>query len=81
MGEITIKVPQKIRRTFRIDSPSVADEILHDLERYSEDLSAKHPHQASDFKTLRELIGKYRDRPDEETRFAIETANDWRSRW
>lgn len=80
MGEITIKVPQKINRCFRVNNRRYAEEILKDLERRSvppRTISAKNGR----LKELKELMDDYRNNPDAETKAVIEIAKSWREKW
>ena len=87
MGDITIKIPQKINRTFNIDSRKSADELLRDLERRTmtngKSVVKKLPadKKQKDFSELSALMESYRTNPDKETLYAIKTAEKWRKRW
>ena len=80
MGEITIKIPQRIRRSFHIENQQYAEEILKDLERRSANVKSISVENA-DIQRLKELVSSYRNNPDSETQTAIETAKDWREKW
>jgi len=81
VGEITIKIPQKIHRSYQIDSPEYAEEIIQDLNRHSSDAPANGHAGEGRLENLRKLVESYRLNPDAETRTAVDIANDWRERW
>lgn len=80
MGEITIKVPQRIHRSFQIDSRKSAEEILADLERRAIS-SINQPSKRTKLSGISRLMKKYRDNPNEETIDSIRLAEEWRERW
>lgn len=80
MGEITIKVPQKIHRSFQIDSRKSAEEILADLERRAIS-SLKQTSKGKKLSGISRLMKKYRVNPDEETIVSVKLAEEWREKW
>lgn len=81
MGEITIKVPQNIKRSFEIDSRRSAEEIIKYLERRSVPKVSATSQNGKKLKDLKKLVAAYRTNPDSETCAAQKIADEWRNRW
>ena len=82
MGDITIKIPQKVNRSFQIDSRKSADEIIAELERRSAPTrNIVNLPDDDKLSGLRKLAEKYRTNPSPETVEAIRLAESWREKW
>jgi hypothetical protein len=81
MGEITIKVPQRIRKTFDISNKVVVDKMLKELETNTVKVSKKRRIGKKDLAELSAFMKEYRSRMDLDTQSAISTAEEWRKRW
>jgi hypothetical protein len=81
VGEITIKIPQKIKRSYRIDSSEYAEEIIQDLDSHSRESTVVAQVNGNRLENLRNLAESYRQSPDPETEIAADTAKTWRERW
>ena len=81
MGEITIKIPQKIKRSYQIDSREYAEEIIRDLDSHSRESPVVTHVNGNRLENLRNLAEGYRRSPDPETEIATDTAKTWRERW
>lgn len=81
MGDITIKIPQKVHRSFQIKNRKSAEEIIKDLERRSLLDDRKTLRNGKQFERLTKLVNRYRSNPDAETDSAIKIANAWREKW
>jgi hypothetical protein len=81
MGEITIKIPQRIKRTFDINNRAFVDRMIVELEERVVAQRTAKPAKEREFVELSAFMKKYRSEPDAETTLAIETAKEWRKRW
>lgn len=81
MGDITIKVPQKITRSYRIENRHSAEGILKQLERLSSVADKTDSSRDEKLRELSRLVADYRHNLDSETQTAIETAKNWREKW
>lgn len=81
MGDITIKIPQKINRAFRIDDRRWADEIIADLERRSTTSQSISSPDNDRLLGIRVLARDYRANPGKEIQASIDLAETWRKKW
>lgn len=81
MGEITIKVPQRIKKTFDINNRAFVDRMIGELEERVVAQRKAKPTKERELVQLSAFMKKYRAEPDAETLLAIETAKEWRKRW
>lgn len=81
MGEITIKVPQRIKKTFDINNRAFVDRMIGELEERVVAQRKAKPAKERELAKLSAFMKKYRAEPDAETLLAIETAKEWRKRW
>lgn len=74
MGVITIEIPQRVKRTYKIDSKESAEQVINDLDRVGHRIEKKK------YVDLSSVVGIWADRPESAEEIARELRRKSNSR-